>query len=289
MTTAVSSPETAVNNGRGTTCIPCGTAVGMTTSPRCASQGWDGCSPPWNSQCKELDFAIWLPGIPATARRSRAGSTASKGGCGTSSRPSARSARAPCCRWQKKGRCRPRNVPDGDRRIEGLGDGRGNGLRPVGAVESPLPEFHDPLSIPAAPHGSSGGPVNVNREVLRGPQRERIEMVAGFQPGENQNPLPRAVGRFDHHPPLAAPGGPAPGAAFRSTSALVEPAVGAAMAALAARTPTPASANRPTTPSTGTSTRYAAAAATESSGASTTTTPPPWSRMDPRVEPKLTR
>ena len=45
MTTAVSSPETAVNNGRGTTCIPCGTAVGMTTSPRCASQGWDGCSP----------------------------------------------------------------------------------------------------------------------------------------------------------------------------------------------------------------------------------------------------
>ena len=35
-------------------------------------------------------------------------------------------------------------------------------------------------------------------------------MVAGFQPGENQNPLPRAAGRFDHHPPLAAPGGPAP-------------------------------------------------------------------------------
>ena len=63
MTTALSSPETAVNNGRATTCIPCGTAVGMTTSPRCASQGWDGCSPPWNSQCKELDFAIWLPGI----------------------------------------------------------------------------------------------------------------------------------------------------------------------------------------------------------------------------------
>ena len=28
-------------------------------------------------------------------------------------------------------------------------------------------------------------------------------MVAGFQPGENQNPLPRAAGRFDHHPPLA--------------------------------------------------------------------------------------
>ena len=27
-------------------------------------------------------------------------------------------------------------------------------------------------------------------------------MVAGFQPGENQNPLPRAAGRFDHHPPL---------------------------------------------------------------------------------------
>ena len=35
-------------------------------------------------------------------------------------------------------------------------------------------------------------------------------MVAGFQPGANQNPLPRAAGRFDHHPPLAAPGGPAP-------------------------------------------------------------------------------
>ena len=85
------------------------------------------------------------------------------------------------------------------------------------------------------------------------------------------------------------PGGPAPGAGSRSTSALVEPAVGAAMAAPAARTPTPASANRPTTPSTGTSTRYAAAAVTESSGASTTTTPPTWSRMDPRVEPKLTR
>ena len=115
MTTAVSSPETAVNNGRGTTCIPCGNAVGMTTSPRCASQGWDGCSPPWNSQCKELDFAIWLPGIPATARRSRAGSTASEGGCGTSSRPPARSARAPCCRWQKKGRLRrgPGKPPTG--------------------------------------------------------------------------------------------------------------------------------------------------------------------------------
>ena len=67
-------------------------------------------------------------------------------------------------------------------------------------------------------------------------------MVAGFQPRENQNPLPRAAGRFDHHPPLASPG-----AASRSTSALVEPAVGAAMAAPAARTPTPASASRPTT------------------------------------------
>ena len=33
------------------------------------------------------------------------------------------------------------DVPDGDRRIEGLGDGRGNGLRPVGAVEAPLPAF----------------------------------------------------------------------------------------------------------------------------------------------------
>ena len=66
-------------------------------------------------------------------------------------------------------------------------------------------------------------------------------MVAGFQPGENQNPLPRAAGRFDHHPPLAAPG-----AASRSTAALVEPAVGAAMAAPVARTPpTPASASRP--------------------------------------------
>ena len=105
-------------------------------------------------------------------------------------------------------------------------------------------------------------------------------MVAGFQPGENQNPLPRAAGRFDHHPPLAAPG---PGS--RSTSALVEPAVGAAMAAPAARTPTPASASRPTTRSTGTSTRYAAAAPTVSSEASTTTTPPTWSRIDPRVEP----
>ena len=61
-----------------------------------------------------------------------------------------------------------------------------------------------------------------------------------------------------------------------STSALVEPAVGAAMAAPAARTPTPASASRSTTPSTGTSTRYAAAAATASSGAGTTTTPPTW-------------
>ena len=37
-----------------------------------------------------------------------------------------------------------------------------------------------------------------------------LKGVAGFQPGENQNPLPRAAGRFDHHPPLAAPGGPAP-------------------------------------------------------------------------------
>ena len=67
-------------------------------------------------------------------------------------------------------------------------------------------------------------------------------MVAGFQPGENQNPLPRAAGRFDHHPPL-----PAPGAASRSTAALVEPAVGAARAAPVARTPpTPASASRST-------------------------------------------
>ena len=105
-------------------------------------------------------------------------------------------------------------------------------------------------------------------------------MVAGFQPGENQNPLPRAAGRFDHHPPLAAPG---PGS--RSTSALVEPAVGAAMAAPAVRTPTPASASRPTNPSTETSTRYAAAAATVSSGASTTTTYQTWSRIDTRVEP----
>ena len=30
-------------------------------------------------------------------------------------------------------------------------------------------------------------------------------MVAGFQPGENQNPLPRAAGRFDHHPPAGSP------------------------------------------------------------------------------------
>ena len=58
------------------------------------------------------------------------------------------------------------------------------------------------------------------------------------------------------------------------------------MAAPVARTPpTPASASRPTNPSTGTSTRYAAAAATVSSEASTTTTPPTWSRINPRVEP----
>ena len=102
-------------------------------------------------------------------------------------------------------------------------------------------------------------------------------MVAGFQPGENQNPLPRAAGRFDHHPPLAAP---RPGS--RSTSALVEPAVGAARDAPVARTPpTPASARRSTTPSTGTSTRYAADAATVSSEASITTTHQTWSKMDP--------
>ena len=102
-------------------------------------------------------------------------------------------------------------------------------------------------------------------------------MVAGFQPGENQNPLPRAAGRFDHHPPLAAPG---PGS--RSTSALVEPAVGAAMAAHVARTPpTPASASRSTNPSTGTSTRFADDAATVSSEASTTTTHQTWSKWIP--------
>ena len=35
-------------------------------------------------------------------------------------------------------------------------------------------------------------------------------MVAGFQPGENQNPLPRAAGRFDHHPPLGWNNPPTP-------------------------------------------------------------------------------
>ena len=82
-------------------------------------------------------------------------------------------------------------------------------------------------------------------------------MVAGFQPGENQNPLPRAAGRFDHHPPLA-------------------------------RTPpTPASASRSTNPSTGTSTRYAAAAATVSSEVSITTTHQTWSKMDPKAESRI--
>ena len=38
----VSSPEAAAHNGRSATCIPCSTAVGMGTSTRCASQGWDG-------------------------------------------------------------------------------------------------------------------------------------------------------------------------------------------------------------------------------------------------------
>ena len=108
-------------------------------------------------------------------------------------------------------------------------------------------------------------------------------MVAGFQPGENQNPLPRAAGRFDHHPPLAAPG-----AASRSTAALVEPAVGAARDAPRCKDAANAGfCKQIHKPEYGTSTRFAADAATVSSEASTTTTHQTWSKMDTRrAEPR---
>ena len=54
----VSSPETAVHNGRAATYIPCNTSVGMGTSTRCASRGWDGVHRPGQYRAELSTFGI---------------------------------------------------------------------------------------------------------------------------------------------------------------------------------------------------------------------------------------
>ena len=70
-TTMVSSPETAIHNGRAATCISCSTSVGLGTSTRCASRGWDGVRRPGQYRAELSTFGIVASTLVVHAPASR--------------------------------------------------------------------------------------------------------------------------------------------------------------------------------------------------------------------------